>query len=249
MRTLNNVYVWDVDETLGSFGTLDGIIQLFEIYIDRKLSKEEQFLMLDIFPEVLRPNIVEYLKLIKKSINTNNEKMIIYTNNVGPNSWVDMIKNYLEFKAKRQLFDKVIRAYKIDDTIVEKDRTDYSKNYNDLLKCMNTNKINNVCFIDDQSHELFNSDHVDGLHIPPYYIQYEPIVISSRLLDSVFKYDIKDPEKFINFIFVNGQPRKYFNPHEILYSRLDDAILLNHLTSFVKRNNKRKQRSKTRKIY
>ena len=81
---------------------------------------------------------------------------------------------------------------------------------------------------------------MDGLHIPPYYIQYEPIVISSRLLDSVFKYDIKDPEKFINFIFVNGQPRKYFNPHEILYSRLDDAILLNHLTSFVKRNNKEK---------
>ena len=249
MKTLNNVYVWDVDETLGSFGTLDSIIQLLEFYIDRKLSKEEQFLMLDIFPEILRPNIVEYLKLIRKNMNLKNQRMVIYTNNVGPNSWVDMIKNYLEFKAKKQLFDKVIRAYKIDDIHIEKDRTDYSKNYGDLLKCMNTNKINNVCFIDDQAHDLFNSEYVDGLHIPPYYIQYEPIVISTRLLNSVFKKDIQDFEKFSNYIFVNGQPRKYFNPNEILYSRLDDAILLNHLTSFVKRTNKRKRRSKTRKLY
>ena len=30
MRTLNNVYVWDVDEPFA--GTIDGIIQLFEIY-------------------------------------------------------------------------------------------------------------------------------------------------------------------------------------------------------------------------
>ena len=32
--------------------------------------------------------------------------MVIYTNNVGPNGWIDMIKNC---RFKQQLFDKIIR--------------------------------------------------------------------------------------------------------------------------------------------
>lgn len=235
MKNLKDVFVWDVDETLGSFGTLDYLVQMLEHKFKRTFTKEELYLLLDLFPEILRPNIVKYLKQLRFRMNKRKQKMIIYTNNVGPNSWVDMIKGYLEFKAKRQLFDKIIRAYKIDDIQVEQNRTDYSKNIDDLKRCLNVNNIKNVCFIDDQHHDLFNSENVDGLHIPPYFIQYDPYVIITRILNSPFKTYVDNVDEFYDFINIHGQPRKYLNPHEIMYSRIDDSILLNHLSKYFKK--------------
>lgn len=244
MKKLKDVFVWDVDETLGSFGTLDYIVQLLEHKFGKKFTKEEQYLLLDLFPEILRPNIVKYLKQLRLKMNKKNQRMVIYTNNVGPNSWVDMIRGYLEFKAKRQLFDKIIRAYKIDEIQIEPNRTDYTKNIDDLKRCLNVNNINNICFIDDQPHDLFKSDNVDGLHIPPYYIQYDPYVISARILNSPFKKYINDIDDFVDYVNIHGQPRKYLNPHEVMYSRIDDSILLNHLSKYIN-----KRLCRTVKIY
>ena len=100
MKTLNSAFVWDVDETLGSFTTLDDIVTLLENYLDRKLSKREVYHILDIFPEILRPNIIKILKSLKKQKQRKGVKMIIYTNNNGPNDWVNKIKGYLESKAQ-----------------------------------------------------------------------------------------------------------------------------------------------------
>ena len=95
MKNLKDVFVWDVDETLGSFGTLDYLVQMLEYKFKRTFTKEELYLLLDLFPEILRPNIVKYLKQLRFRMNKRNQKMIIYTNNVGPNSWVDILKGIL----------------------------------------------------------------------------------------------------------------------------------------------------------
>ena len=65
MKKMNNIIVWDADETLGSFGSLDEINILMEKYLDRELKEKELFLLMDIFPEILRPNILRVLSALK----------------------------------------------------------------------------------------------------------------------------------------------------------------------------------------
>ena len=47
-------------------------------------------------------------------------KVIIYTNNIGPKSWVFNIKKYIENKIQGKLFDKIIPAWKVNNIIYEK---------------------------------------------------------------------------------------------------------------------------------
>lgn len=244
-RTLRSVFVWDVDETLGSFTTLDKIVSLLERIYDRKLIKEEIFLLIDIFPEILRPNIIKMLKYLKNQKKKQNcQKVVIYTNNVGPNEWVNTIKSYLEHKIKGSLFDKIIRAYKINNIQVEPNRTEYEKTYEDLVRCMNVDKIEKVCFIDDQHHPLIDDIRVNSLHIPPYYKDYNPQEIIIRLLNSPFKKSFRDINYFVDFINKNYHKEKYFNEKEIMYNELDDNVLTNHLKQFIRKSKPHKTRFK-----
>lgn len=256
-RRLRSVFVWDVDETLGSFTTLDKIINLLERIYNRKLIKEEIYLLIDIFPEILRPNIVKMLKYLKNQKKKQNcQKVIIYTNNIGPNEWVNTIKSYLEYKIKGSLFDKIIRAYKINNVQIEPKRTNYDKTYEDLVRCMNVDEIENVCFIDDQEHPMINDKRVHSLHIPPYYKDYKPHEIIIRLLNSPFKKSFYDVHEFINFINSNYSTEKFFNDNEVMYSALDDTVLSNHLKLFIRKSKPHKTRfirtisnkNKTRRI-
>ena len=119
MKKLNNIIVWDADETLGSFGSLDEINILMEKYLDRELKEKELFLLMDTFPEILRPNILKVLSGLKRKKNKKGTKVIIYTNNNGPDKWIESMKTYLETKVGKGLFDKIIRAYKINGQIIE----------------------------------------------------------------------------------------------------------------------------------
>ena len=136
MKKINNMFVWDADETLGSFGSLDEINIMMEKYLNRELTQKEIFILLDIFPEILRPNIIKVLNGLKRQKNKKGTKIIIYTNNNGPNKWIDTMKIYIENKTGKGLFDKVIRAYKINGKQIEQNRTTDAKTYDDLKKCM-----------------------------------------------------------------------------------------------------------------
>ena len=120
---------------------------------------------------------------------------------------------------------------------------------------MGVEEIKNVCFIDDQPHDLFYDDHVDGLHIPPYFKTFTKEEVSERLLTSNFLKPEADKNYFIWFVKNNYKKEKNFrNPNEILYSKLDDAILENHIKSFFKKvratqtRKKHRCNNKTRKI-
>ena len=102
---------------------------------------------------------------------------------------------------------------------------------------------------------MIYDDHVDGLHIPPYFKTFTKEEVSERLLTSNFLKPEADKNYFIWFVKNNYNPEKYFrNPNEILYSKLDDAILENHIKSFFKKvratqtRKKHRCNNKTRKI-
>lgn len=236
MKKINNIFVWDADETLGSFGSFDEINIMMERYLDRELTQKELFTLLDIFPEILRPNIIKVLTSLKRQKAKKGTKIVIYTNNNGPDKWIENMKIYIESKVGKGLFDKVIRAYKINGNIIEANRTTDAKTYNDLKKCMGVDDIKNICFIDDQHHDLFDDEHVHGLHIPPYYKTFTKEDVTERLLSSNFIKPTTDVNYFVWFVKNNYNPEKYFrNANEILYSKIDDAILENHIKSFFKK--------------
>jgi hypothetical protein len=93
---------------------------------------------------------------------------MIYTNNSGPNYWVDMIISYINTKLEYKLFDNVIRSFKINGLTVEQSRTSYSKSYKDLLRCSNLPVNSKICFIDDKFHTEMENENVMYIFIHPY---------------------------------------------------------------------------------
>ena len=99
-----NIVVFDLDETLGHFVQLGIFCDVLEEYYKRKLSSNEFYEVMDIFPEFIRPNILKilaYLKIKKQKGECN--KVIIYTNNQGPKEWAQKIQKYFEKKNKLQI--------------------------------------------------------------------------------------------------------------------------------------------------
>ena len=93
MVKCEKVVVFDLDETLGHFVQLGIFQDVIEKTLDITLNDDAFFELLDLYPEFLRPNIMNILKLIcgKKKQNICG-KLLIYTNNQGPKEWAIKIK-------------------------------------------------------------------------------------------------------------------------------------------------------------
>ena len=65
---INKYVVFDLDETLGYFTQIgifrDAIHKVYNI----SLSKQQFFILCDLYPNILRPNILSILRYIKKKI-------------------------------------------------------------------------------------------------------------------------------------------------------------------------------------
>ena len=92
----NLVFVFDLDKTIGYFTQVAIFLEGVEDYIGRKLKKNEMYKIFDLYPEIFRPDMIaifKYLKELKRKKKC--IKIMIYTNNIGPKSWVYDIKNYI----------------------------------------------------------------------------------------------------------------------------------------------------------
>jgi hypothetical protein len=173
--------VFDVDETLGYFSQLGSFIDAISFYNkDFSGSVFERFNeILDLFPEFVRPKMIETLKYIhEKKVSGTCSGVFIYTNNQGPRSWVQHIAKYFDYKVGNverndrndgaNLFDKIIAAYMINGKIVEPGRTSQNKTYDDLLRITGISPHSEVCFVDDLNHPDMRHENVLYLNVKPY---------------------------------------------------------------------------------
>ncbi len=168
------IVVFDLDESLGYFTQFGIFWDSLKNYLKKKnqyeLTQKEFDLILDLYPEYLRPNIINILDYLKNKKKTNCcHKMMIYTNNTGPREWAHNIISYFEKKINYKLVDQIIAAFKINGKRVEICRTTHSKTHKDLIKCTKIPLDAEICFMDDCYYPDMANDNIYYINIKPYY--------------------------------------------------------------------------------
>tara|TARA_B100000424_G_C22877580_1_gene467211 strand:+ start:176 stop:961 length:786 start_codon:yes stop_codon:yes gene_type:complete len=165
--------VFDLDKTIGYFTQIAVVMDAIEEVLGRELTLKEFFSFLDLYKYTFRNEIFKVFKYLKNKKKANqNLKVLIYTNNMGPKSWVYKIKKYIEHELKYKLFDRVIAAWKVGQEIYEPKRTTHNKTYNDLLRCSRLGKNYKILFLDDMDHkDLRLSKQVTYLKVDEYTIK------------------------------------------------------------------------------
>ena len=59
------IMVFDLDETLGHFSELGAFCEVIQDYNKRKITFNEFYKLMDLFPEFLRPDILKILSFLK----------------------------------------------------------------------------------------------------------------------------------------------------------------------------------------
>ena len=174
MSCNSKIVVFDLDETLGYFMELGMFWDALNAYIKHKQIKnpinQELFdNVLDLYPEFLRPNIIEILKYLKKKKEKKNcSKLMIYTNNQGPIEWANYIMKYFEKKLNYKIFDQIIAAFKVQGKRVELCRTTHMKTHSDLIKCTKVSEDTEICFLDDVYYPDMSNDKIYYINVKPY---------------------------------------------------------------------------------
>jgi hypothetical protein len=168
------VVVFDLDETLGYFTQYsifwDSLSNYLKIKNKKSLTQSDFNEILDLFPEVLRPNIINILTYLKTKKKSNCcHKMMIYTNNSGPREWAQHIIKYFENKINYKLVDQIIAAFKINGKRVEICRTSQDKTHKDLIKCTKIPIDAEICFMDDTFFPDMAHNNIYYINIKPYY--------------------------------------------------------------------------------
>ena len=179
------VVVFDLDETLGYFTEFGVFYDLLikHLQVAPPLRSHVFRSTIDLFPEVLRPNIMSVLNYLKRKKQSGVcNKVLIYTNNQGPPEWRNMIKDYLHDKLEYVLFDKVIGAFKLNGRVTEVSRTTSDKTTDDLIRCARLPGNTQICFIDDVHYE--NMDNVYYIKVNPYIHNISMNIMVNRLLTS-----------------------------------------------------------------
>lgn len=242
------IVVFDLDETLGYFTQFgifwDSLAQYLTPH--HKLSQSDFNTTLDLYPEYLRPNIINILNYLKSKKKTNCcHKMMIYTNNTGPREWAHHIIGYFESKIHFKLVDQIIAAFKINGKRVEICRTSHSKSHKDFIKCTKIPIDAEICFIDDSFYPDMSNDNIYYINIKPYYYDLEfDDMISKFIVSALGKKLVKDPVEFEQIMTNNINRYKYDtvkkNNAEIDVEKILGKRIITHLQSFFNKSNKNK---------
>ena len=160
---VQNIIIFDLDETLGYFTEIGIFWEIINCYYENK-KEIDLFNLIDMFPQFLRPNIIKILEYIKiQKEDGRCDMVIVYTNNKGPSQWYKLLTKYFNNKLKFKLFDKIIGPYNISNC-----RTSNNKKYKDILNCLHISKETNICFIDNRIHNEMINNKVYYIHIKSY---------------------------------------------------------------------------------
>jgi hypothetical protein len=217
------IVVFDLDETLGYFTEFGIFWDCLKNYLKTKNKNLSQKIfneILDLYPEFVRPNILDILKYLKKKkISQCCHKMMIYTNNQGPKEWAYSIISYFENKIKYKLFDQIISAFKINGKRVEICRSKHDKCHKDFIKCTKLPANAEICFIDDSYYPEMSNNNIYYINLKPYYydLKFEEMIL--RFIKSEIGKDlIKDPDEFEYFMM--DEFKKY--NYDIIEKHVDE---------------------------
>jgi hypothetical protein len=228
------IVVFDLDETLGyftEFGILwDCLINYLKNKNGETLTQSDFNDILDLFPEFLRPNIINilnYLKSKKQSLCCH--KMMIYTNNTGPPEWVHYIISYFESKIKYKLIDQLISAFKINGKQVEISRTTHNKTHNDLIRCTKIPANAEICFLDDVFYPDMSNDRIYYINVRPYIhdLEFDDMISRCSNMDILTNNTNEfDAEYFKQFMTTFLNRYNYIYVKEIYFCKIKVAVLL-----------------------
>lgn len=244
------VVVFDLDETLGyftQFGTFCYALDRYHRVHDK--CYEHFNTLMDLYPEVLRSNIIRILLYLqKKKRDAACYQIMIYTNNQGPQSWAIHIKDYLEAKVRQHnlahnqpvlpVFDHIIGAFKINGKIVEPNRTTHEKTMSDFLRCSKLRKDVRVCFLDDIEHDGMNVDNVYYIKLRPYkhHLSYEEYVtryINSPISGMGAPYSAMKRGLMQELLHIPREPdERIKTDKEIAIDEIASKSILAHLRAF-----------------
>ena len=238
------VVVFDLDETLGSFGQLGSFCMLLDDYYNDDNKAYSMFNeLMDLYPEYPRPYILNVLRyLLQKKKDGKCKAVMIYTNNQGERAWVEHIKTYFETKLKSKIFEQIISAFKVDGKIVEVNRTTHDKTIDDFFRCTKLPKDVEICFVDDLFHPKMEDDNVYYIHVKGYKHYLPTSIIIKRFLNSNLAKDIKDSQEerdkfttyMINRLKYNITEK---DPDEQEMDVIISKKMLEHMKSFFKEDN------------
>ena len=245
MTCYSKIVVFDLDETLGYFMELGMFWDALKGYIKytntNKPSIDQTLFnnLLDLYPEFLRPNIIEILNYLKKKKQKNDcDKLMIYTNNQGPTKWANYIINYFNKKINYEIFDQIIAAFKVQGKKVELCRTTHMKTHSDLIKCTKIPKDTEICFLDDVFYPDMSNDKIYYINIKPYIYDLAFEKMISRCLNSGILGLEVDPTLCRQFMmtFLNNYNYIYIEKPQVAKD-VDNALskkILQHLHIFFK---------------
>lgn len=197
---MNNIIVFDIDETLGFFQEINYLWHLIINYIPN-INTSEFFKLLDLYPEFLRPNILLILNYIKKAkINNNCSNVMIYTNNQTSTEWIILLIDYFNLKLKYILFDKIVGAFKIKGKIIEINRTSHNKIFKDFINCAKLPNDTKICYIDDKYYSTMENKNLIYIKIKPYIYEISKDTLFNRFYNSFSIFDSKININLINKI-------------------------------------------------
>ena len=254
VKSKSMIFVFDLDKTIGYFTQIAIFVEGIENYLKRKLNKKELFKIFDLFPEIFRPDIMSIFKYLKNiKIKLKCVKVMIYTNNMGPKSWVYDIKNYIEHKLKYKLFDRTIAAWKVGNQVYEKNRTTHEKTVKDLLKCGNISKSSKIVFLDDMKHPHMIHQNVKYIKVYAYKHDILFKTMSNKFLKSNLGIKLIKKSNQKDFIihiidFSRDDPLGFKYVESNISSRDNyKKEILNELKSFIKENKHNISRKKRKK--
>jgi len=241
------VVVFDMDETLGYFTQFSifwDCLNQYMLYINKpKLSQSDFNYILDLYPEFLRPNIVNILSFLKQKKNSKCcRKMMIYTNNSGKREWVDHITSYFENKLNYKLFDQIIAAFKVDGKIIELCRTSKEKKHTDFIRCTKLPITTEICYLDDYYYKNMDNRFVYYIQLKPYWHDLDFNVMINKLANSPFKEHITNKNEFVPIFKKMLAGYKYAtidkDQEELEVERITSKEILNQLEDFFYRAKK-----------
>ncbi len=209
------VVVFDVDETLGNFAQFSLFCHVLEDYFNKSDITYRHFNdLVDLYPEIIRPSMLRILDYIRKKKNAGVcSKVMIYTNNMGPDKWVGHIRQYFEYKLRAMvtppatsddlaivppLFGHTIGGFKSQNVASASSsdafpqRSTKEKTIRDFIRCSRMPPDIEVCFLDDVYHAKMTDERVYYIKLQAYHFHIPFHIFVIRFLNSRLYRDVFD---------------------------------------------------------